>query len=301
MNSRELEHLGEPDLQIGNLRLWIHGLQFPKATDYWDGNFLRVTAYCGSPDSAVRVHGSFIHLSEIDFFLQEAQHIYQTLKGTAALNCMEPNLNVLMNTQTGGHIAVTINITPDHMTESHTFKDQLDQSYLPAIIKSCKQILKQYELPASQDHTSRETQRKAILPTASRNTPKRKETRTLLGLLCLIVAPLVSYAMYADGFVFSIGLVIIMLIASGTCFTTFASCQLLIRSTILRFLVGVVGSYVILALLFLAVYAVTGDWPCILMLMPSFLAYFFGFLAPLVVLSGLGTLLILGSSKPAAR
>ncbi|MFC4159857.1 hypothetical protein [Chitinimonas lacunae] len=47
MNLRELEALGEPDLLIAGLRVWIHGSQFPNAVDYWDGNWLRVTAYCG--------------------------------------------------------------------------------------------------------------------------------------------------------------------------------------------------------------------------------------------------------------
>jgi len=39
--------LGMPDLKLEGLQIWIHGRQFPDAADYWDGNWLRVTAHCG--------------------------------------------------------------------------------------------------------------------------------------------------------------------------------------------------------------------------------------------------------------
>jgi len=85
MKQRELENLGEPDLQIAGLRVWIHGRQFPDATDYWDGNWLRATAYCIYPESTVRVHGSIIHLGEIVGLLRSCERLYQTLEGRAAL------------------------------------------------------------------------------------------------------------------------------------------------------------------------------------------------------------------------
>jgi hypothetical protein len=51
MNEREIENLGEPDLRVAGLRVWIHGRQFPDSQDYWDGNWLNATAYCVYPDS----------------------------------------------------------------------------------------------------------------------------------------------------------------------------------------------------------------------------------------------------------
>jgi hypothetical protein len=44
MNPGELERLGEPDLVIAGLRVWVHGRQFPQAVDYWDGNW----RHCGA-------------------------------------------------------------------------------------------------------------------------------------------------------------------------------------------------------------------------------------------------------------
>ncbi|WP_427551556.1 WapI family immunity protein [Methylomonas sp. MS20] len=141
MNSRELEALGEPDLKIAGLHLWVHGREFPQSEDYWDGNWLRVTAYCLYPNSSVRTHGSIVHLGEIAGLLRETESLYKTLQGQAALQCMEPYLGIELLAQTGGHIRVKISITPDHMTETHSYTDNIDQSYLPPIVAGCQAIL----------------------------------------------------------------------------------------------------------------------------------------------------------------
>jgi hypothetical protein len=38
------EILGEPDIKISGLEIWIHGNQFPDENDYWDGNWMDITA-----------------------------------------------------------------------------------------------------------------------------------------------------------------------------------------------------------------------------------------------------------------
>ena len=144
MDRRELESLGEPHLVIAGLRVWVHGRQFPHAVDYWDGNWLRVTAFCIYPQSMVRTHGSIIHLGEVSGLLRECEQLYQTLQGQAGLRCMEPNLGVELTGETGGRIKVQLSITPDHMSESHSFTDAIDQTYLPPIIAACRAILAKF-------------------------------------------------------------------------------------------------------------------------------------------------------------
>jgi hypothetical protein len=99
MNLREVEALGDPQLQIAGLRLWVHGRQFPGAMDYWDGNWLHVTAYCVYSDAVTRTSGSIVHLGEIVGLLCGCEDINASLKGEAALDCIEPNLNVTLKTQ----------------------------------------------------------------------------------------------------------------------------------------------------------------------------------------------------------
>ncbi len=146
MKTRELEALGEPHIRLGGLRLWVHGRQFPDATDYWDGNWLRVTAHCVYPESTVRAHGAIVHLSEVFGLRQSCARLYETLEGEAALDCMEPNLGVTLKARTMGHIDVRISITPNHMTEKHVYLDTIDQSFLPPLVASCERLLEEYPL-----------------------------------------------------------------------------------------------------------------------------------------------------------
>lgn len=151
MSRREHESLGEPDLQISGLRIWVHGRQFADSTDYSDGNWLRVTAYCEYPGSSVRASGSIIHLGEIVGLLRGCEQLHETLQGEAALACLEPNLRAELTAESGGRIAVVLNITPDHLTESHEFRDGFDQTYLPPIISACRTLLEKFPVRVAQN------------------------------------------------------------------------------------------------------------------------------------------------------
>lgn len=139
-----LEPLGEADLSLAGLHIWIHARQFPEATDYWDGNWLRVTACCISPESTVRAHGPIIHLGELVGLLKGCERLYQTLVGRARLNCLEPNLEVSLDATANGHIKVEIAITSDHIAETHRYLDEIDQTYLPPIVAACRRILERF-------------------------------------------------------------------------------------------------------------------------------------------------------------
>lgn len=141
MDARSTHTLGDPDLRIAGLRLWVHNRQFPESEDYWDGNWLNVTAECRSPGTSVRVDGPIVHLGEIQMLIEQLEVLYRSLHGQARLECMEPNLDVSLRALTGGHIEVRISLTPNQLAESHTYTEGLDQTFLPGIIAECKAIL----------------------------------------------------------------------------------------------------------------------------------------------------------------
>jgi hypothetical protein len=59
--------LGAPNLELEGLQIWVHGRQFPDSNDYWDGNWLRVTAHCGrNSATSLRPVRSFISQNSID-------------------------------------------------------------------------------------------------------------------------------------------------------------------------------------------------------------------------------------------
>jgi DNA-binding ferritin-like protein len=45
MNDKALADLGTLDLKLERLQIWVYGRRFPDLHDYWDGNWLHVTAH----------------------------------------------------------------------------------------------------------------------------------------------------------------------------------------------------------------------------------------------------------------
>ena len=114
------------------------------ADDYWDGNWLQVTVHCAAPGARVWVTGPILHVPEIAHFLRGIEALHTSLQGEATLPCMEPELAVTLTAERLGHITMVVAITPDHLAQAHRFTFLLDQSYLPAVMDSCRTILRQY-------------------------------------------------------------------------------------------------------------------------------------------------------------
>jgi hypothetical protein len=144
---RLMERIGrEPDLKLAGLSFWIVDRQFPDSSDYWDGNWLRVLVRVEATQAIVETDGPIVHSSELAAFVDELERLDRTLDGTASLTCLEPNLNVFIEANTRGHAVATIKITPDHLTQSHEFVFEIDQSYLKPLISQCRQVLKDYPI-----------------------------------------------------------------------------------------------------------------------------------------------------------
>ncbi len=150
MDERARQGLGQPDLKLAGFALWIHGRQFPGVADYWDGNWLTVTAHCGAKGAEVWATGSVIHLPEIRAWIIGTQILCDTLSGTAGLDCMEEQLRVALKAETRGHISMTVEITPDHLTQQHRFEFDIDQSDLPAFLAQGWKFLAQFPLKGAE-------------------------------------------------------------------------------------------------------------------------------------------------------
>lgn len=138
--------LGEPDLDLAGLKLWVHGYQFPNADDYWDGNWLNATAICSSTGATVQVHGFFVRTDEISEWQSAVDKLDADLKGEAKLACMEPYISVTLTAGSLGAIAMEVKITPDHLNQEHRFEFSIDQSYLARLSSQCARILHAFPL-----------------------------------------------------------------------------------------------------------------------------------------------------------
>jgi hypothetical protein len=131
----------EPDLSFCGLSLWVHDRQFPSATDYWDGNWLMISAKMKATGAYVECGGPILMTADIERFRDGLSAMVSTLTGEAVLTGLEPGLNVTLKMRSRGHVEGVIEITPDHLNQLHRFDVEADQSYLPALVLSCEAIL----------------------------------------------------------------------------------------------------------------------------------------------------------------
>jgi hypothetical protein len=145
------KQLGEPDIRLNGLQLWIHGRQFPIEQDYWDGNWLNVTSHCGAHGANVWTSGSILHIPDLVRWLAALEEMNQSMSDGADLVSLEPELSVELKMKELGHVRMRVEITPDHMNQEHSFEFELDQTYIPNLINEVREVLAKYPLRGRPD------------------------------------------------------------------------------------------------------------------------------------------------------
>ncbi len=145
--AQNVDALGPPALEILGFQLWIHGRQFPDAQDFWDGNWLNVTAHCGSNGASVSVSGAIFMVPDLEQWATQCRTLYENFQGEARLDPCEPNLLVTLRcSDRRGHILMRVEITPDQVTQEHRMDFEIDQSYLPSLIAQCRAIIEEFPI-----------------------------------------------------------------------------------------------------------------------------------------------------------
>ena len=138
-----------PDLILAGLSVWALGREFDASEDYWDGNWIRIFARVEAMGSYVELSGPWIRSDEIKAFSEQLALLHRDLRGTAALECTEPMLGAKVVCGTRGQINVTIDATPDHLSQSHRFEFAIDQSYLSETLAGCRRLLDRFPIKGS--------------------------------------------------------------------------------------------------------------------------------------------------------
>ena len=142
--------MGEgPDLTLAGLSIWARSREFSQSDDYWDGNWIDILARVEAPGSFVETSGPWLRSDEIAAFANELTVLHRDLRGTAELQCMEPMLSAKVVVGLRGEVEVTIEITPNHLTQSHRFEFAIDQSYLGETLSGCRRLLERFPVKGS--------------------------------------------------------------------------------------------------------------------------------------------------------
>jgi hypothetical protein len=146
MPHRAIEAYGKPEFSLSGLSIWVHGRQFPDATDSWDSNWLRITAHYHGDGSSVTVTGAELDTVSFLRFRNELRRMAVTLEGEARLESVEPSVRLTMKFADAiGHIGARLELTPDHLSEGHWYSlDELDQSHIPSLLVQLDAIVEEY-------------------------------------------------------------------------------------------------------------------------------------------------------------
>jgi hypothetical protein len=140
------DHSAEPDLSLAGLTIWVSGYQFAEVNDYWDGNWLFARAQVTAPGARVETLGPFIRVDDFARFLNELERVDRDLRGNAELKSLEPHLHVELLGRSVGHYVMRVEITPDHMSQKHEFRFEIDQTFFKLTISQCRRLLERFPL-----------------------------------------------------------------------------------------------------------------------------------------------------------
>lgn len=137
---------GPPDLSLGGLAIWILGRPFENSDDGWSDEALDIAVRFRSEASYVITSETYLYTWEIHKFRTALTQACKSPEGTVFLHPLDNIPNIDLKFLDLGKIAATIEICPFSPDEEHAFHIEIDQSYLPALIRDCDRILERYPL-----------------------------------------------------------------------------------------------------------------------------------------------------------
>jgi hypothetical protein len=138
--------LGEPDMSLFGLELWIHGREFNNG-EYWDENWLVVTLHYSSANSGVWLRNEpAVFITDLIGLNGWLRNIQVGGDFDPEFDFIEPHISFHADLFSDNKIELTTNITPDQVLESHRFTRILDVTELTAGIDALEKTLGKYPL-----------------------------------------------------------------------------------------------------------------------------------------------------------
>ena len=145
MGERLQIRLSAADADADYILIAILGRTEPKATDFWEGNWLKASVnlqvgdFLGNRDGHLRAN-------ELQAFRNDLHELHRTLRGTVTLDTLDAWLEIKFIGDGRGHVDCACRICDQdgwmgNILVCHIY---LDQTYLPEILQSLDNILAVY-------------------------------------------------------------------------------------------------------------------------------------------------------------
>jgi len=140
------EHMIEIRGEGTSVRLDFQQRAYPKAQDYWDGNWV-VTRIETEAQGFRADFTDQVHLGDVVRFYEEVMNLHVTFSGEVTLAMMEEYLTVAgrLDARGGLHWSVLIKHPVKRNTQLQ-FTFRADQSYLPELIQQLENVLIEFQV-----------------------------------------------------------------------------------------------------------------------------------------------------------
>lgn len=132
--------IGHPEREF--LSIYVSGRSHPHAIDYWDGNWLDAKVNLSAGGFSGTLYGQ-VRTTELVAFQKELLTLYETLSGTAEFSTIENWIFIRAIGNGRGHLLWDCMVS-DQVGGAYgnilNFKLQLDQTFIPDILRSLEQI-----------------------------------------------------------------------------------------------------------------------------------------------------------------
>ncbi|MBI1850961.1 MAG: hypothetical protein HYR85_11505 [Planctomycetes bacterium] len=131
-----------PDVRIGGLRIWVYSID----AEGW----LSITAHFGWNGADVWTYGAILMRDQLECLRAGCAAIRDGRGQAASTGEIEPELSISLNVADKlGHLTLTVQITPDHLEQEHTFRLEIDQTDLPPFLADIDRLLARFADPGS--------------------------------------------------------------------------------------------------------------------------------------------------------
>lgn len=132
------DELNPPSISLHKLKIWVQD-----CADELDGDMLWLDTIidCTCGGSRVTIHGGFMSLDNLVSWLHQITELQNKSPGAATLACWEPNLVIKLSVNKLGSMSTEVFITPCLTSQEHTFRFELDQSYLEHFARDLKRTI----------------------------------------------------------------------------------------------------------------------------------------------------------------
>ena len=143
---KDVAHADVLPIQLAGLTLEVLGRRSLNSPKNDEDDWLSMSARCRASGAEVLVSGLIVSIPAIERWRDQMMQIQQSFLGTTTFGDLEQHLLVELMALSLGHIWLKVGITPDHMTQQHSFQFEIDQTYLSPLLVQCGALLDQYPL-----------------------------------------------------------------------------------------------------------------------------------------------------------